>query len=117
MKLWHEFINIAGYAKLEVTRNITDGIWNKSEGLDFLKGYGFIDSSADEHDIEVLLSDEGHFVCHDFARDTIKKYFECKGESIQDKWNLYELMCCSHMSMKRIADGTYFPQLQQWKKL
>lgn len=117
MKLWHEFINIAGYAKLEVTRNITDGIWSKFEGLSFLKKYGFIESSADETEIEEMLSDAGHYVCHDFSRDTITKYFESKCESAEEKWELYELMCCSHMSMKRIAEGTYFPQLQQWKKL
>ena len=117
MKLWHEFINIAGYAKLEVTRNITDGIWSKFEGLSFLKKYGFIESSADETEIEEMLSDAGHYVCHDFSRDTITKYFESKCESAGEKWELYELMCCSHMSMKRIADGTYFPQLHQWKKL
>jgi hypothetical protein len=100
MPLWHEYCETAGYGKLEVTRNVWDGVWTKQEGKDFLDKYAFVDAQTGVDD---LASDEGHFVAHDYARDVIKDYFNSVTMDTDEQWALYERLCCSHMSMREIA--------------
>lgn len=99
MPLWHAYVEIAGYGKLEATRNLWNKKWTVREAADFLKKYGFIAAEADESVVHKLAADAGHFVSHDYARDVVKAYFQAKTSSLAEEWKLYEELCSGHMSM------------------
>ncbi len=107
MPLWHRYIETAGYAKLEATRKVWDGIWTADEALAFLKKYAFVDADATSEEISKLAADMGHFTSHDFARDVVKKYFIKTAPTTQEQWQLYETMCCGHMSMRAMQEEVY----------
>ena len=77
----------------------------------------FRTAAAEEsiHLIKAAISDPGHFVCHDYARDTIRRYFESTCSSIEEKWALYENLCSSHMSMTEIQSGIFKPDVYMWR--
>lgn len=107
MPLWHEYCEIAGYAKLEVTRKLWDNIWTEQEAAQFLKKYAIIDKNADNDIVNHLAADEGHFVAHDYARDVVKDYFNYVTDNVDEQWHLYEKICCGHMSMSDMEKKTY----------
>lgn len=109
MPLWHEYCEIAGYAKLETTRKLWDRIWDCGEGAAFLKKYGVIGHEAQEESVLHLAADDGHFVAHDYARDIVKDYFNSMTQDVQKQWQLYETICCGHMSMSEMKAKTYRP--------
>ena len=115
MPLWHEFTKMSGYGKLEASRNIWDNIWTKEEGLDFLKRYGFLEQAAGIGDLEEILDDVGHYVCHDYARDVVTDFFEGTVDTSEEKWKLYENLCCAHMSMRQMKEQSYRPEQQPWR--
>ena len=103
LPIWHRYAEIAGYGKLEASRNVHDGVWSKAEALRFLKQYALAGADAGEDAVERLMSDPGHYVSHDFARDVVKDYFEAEtGGDTGAQWRLYERLCCSHMSMNQM---------------
>lgn len=99
MPLWHEYAELAGYGKLEASRNLWDKKWTLDEAAAFLKKYGFITQNADAAIVNKLALDAGHFVSHDYARDVVKAYFQSKTSSLAEEWKLYEELCSGHMSM------------------
>ncbi len=99
MPLWHEYCEIAGYGKLEVTRKVWDQVWSCKEAADFLKDYGIISPEAEDESVLHLAADDGHFVAHDYARDVVKAYFKQEASTVDEEWRLYEKLCCGHMSM------------------
>lgn len=99
MSLWHEYCEIAGYGKLEVTRRLWDKEWSCHDGAEFLKKYGIIEREKDDKTVLHLAADDGHFVAHDYARDVVKEYFNSVTENVKQQWQLYEKICCGHMSM------------------
>ncbi len=107
MPLWHRYSEIAGYGKLEASRNIWDGIWTKEEALSFLKKYAFAENAAGTAAVDSLAADMGHFTSHDYARDVVKEYFDAVARTVEDQWRLYEKLCCSHMSMSGMENNTY----------
>jgi hypothetical protein len=107
MPLWHRYSEIAGYGKLEASRNVWDGIWTLEEALEFLKKYAFVDKNADVAYVEHLAADMGHFTYHDYARDVIRDYFNAVADTVDDQWRFYERLCCAHMSMRGMQDKTY----------
>lgn len=109
MPLWHRFCEISGYGKLEATRNMHDGKWSCAQAFDFLDGYAFLDRGATQEDVRAMLDDPAHFVAHDYARDTVKEYFEAVAPDVQEQWPLYERLCCSHVTMQGILDKTFVP--------
>ena len=109
MPLWHEYCEIAGYGKLEVTRKIWDKIWTEEEAAAFLKQYAIIGKEAPASIVNHLAGDEGHFVAHDYARDVVKEYFDSVTSSVDEQWKLYEKICCGHMSMSGMLNKTYRP--------
>ena len=115
MPLWHEFTKMSGYGKLEASRNIWDNIWTKEEGLDFLKRYGFLEQAAGIGDLEEILDDVGHYVCHDYARDVVTYFFEGTVDTSEEKWKLYENLCFAHMSMRQMKEQSYRPEQQPWR--
>lgn len=115
MPLWHRFIEVSGYAFLEASRRVWDGQWTEEEALRFLKEYGCMRQDAPMAELQKILSDPGHFVCHDYARDTVKKYFENTCGGLDEKWALYETLCSAHMSMYGIAEGSFVPQVHTWR--
>ncbi|MGI5839223.1 MAG: hypothetical protein ACOX8W_06115 [bacterium] len=107
MPLWHRYIDIAGYGKLEASRNVWDGVWSREEALAFLKKYGFADQDADVTFVDNLAADMGHFTSHDYARDVVIDYFNTVAKTVDEQWLLYERLCCAHMSMRGMQDKTY----------
>ena len=115
MPLWHKFLEIRGYAFLEVSRNIWDKLWSEEKALEFLKEYGFLGQDTTVVQLKKLLADPGHFVCHDYARDTVKKYFDRICPDIPSKWALYEKLCSAHINMFEIQDGNFKPDIYLWR--
>ena len=109
MPLWHRFCEISGYGKLEVTRKIWDGLWTAEDGLKFLEGFGFMDRNSTVKDVEALMEDTGHFVAHDYARDVVRGYFMETDLDVKGQWDLYERLCCSHVTMGKILDRSMKP--------
>lgn len=102
MPLWHEYCEIAGYGKLEVTRNLWDARWSEHEAAEFLKKYGIIDKDAEDNVVNRLAADDGHFVAHDYARDVVKAHSRSVTNSVAEEWKLYEELCCGHMCMREM---------------
>lgn len=109
MPLWHRFCEISGYGKLEATRNMHNGKWSCEQAFNFLNNYAFLDRDATQDEVSALLDDPAHFVAHDYARDTVKAYFEAVAPDVKDQWPLYEKLCCSHVTMQGILDKTFVP--------
>lgn len=107
MPLWHEYCEIAGYGKLEVTRNVWDKMWTQQEAAQFLKKYAIIDKNAEDGIVNHLAADDGHFVAHDYARDVVRDYFESITQDVNEQWRLYEKICCGHMSMREMENKTF----------
>lgn len=107
MPLWHEYCEIAGYGKLEVTRNIWDRRWTEHEAAEFLRKYAIVDKNAEDDIVNHLAADDGHFVAHDYARDVVKEYFNHITKDVDAQWTLYEKLCCGHMSMRGMKDKTF----------
>lgn len=106
MPLWHEYCEIAGYGKLEVTRKIWDKLWTEKEASQFLKRYAVIKKDESDDIVNRLAADEGHFVAHDYARDVVKEYFNHITADVDGQWRLYEKICCGHMSMSEMVKKT-----------
>ncbi len=105
MPLWHRYCEIGGYAKLEATRNMWDGVWDRAEAAAFLKKYALIPEDTQPEDVGAYLyPDQGHFVAHDYARDVVRAYFRQKAPSIGGKWALYEELCGGYMFMDDMED-------------
>lgn len=109
MPLWQKFVQMKGYAALEVSRKIWDGQWTYEEGLHFMQHYGFAENGQTVTAIEMLMADPGHYVCHDYARDVTEAYFKSASKSTGEQWELYEKLCCSHMSMEEIKEKSFQP--------
>jgi hypothetical protein len=107
MPLWHRYVEIAGYGKLETSRNLWDGVWSLDEALAFMKKYAFVDEDTQTAAIQKMAWDMGHYTSHDYARDIVKDYFRSVTSSVADEWRLYEKLCCAHMSMRGMQDKTY----------
>lgn len=104
MSLWHRYAEIAGYGKLEATRNVWDGIWSEEEASRFLENYAFTDKPTK---VSSLAADEGHFVSHDYSRDVVANYFRSVTQDIREQWALYAKMCSGHVSMHDIRDNIF----------
>lgn len=102
MPLWHRYSNLAGYGKLEATRNIWDKKWSIQEAALFLKKYGFIDADAEDATVMKMAADDGHFVSHDYARDVVASYFKAKASNVKEEWKLYEDLCSGHFDMREM---------------
>jgi len=110
MPLWHRYCEIAGYGKLEASRNLWDGKWTEEQAAAFLEQYGIADAGCGLEMVHTMKTeDDGHYVAHDYSRDVVKAYFHSVTEDVDEQWHLYEKLCCSHMSMRGIADQTYRP--------
>lgn len=109
MPLWHKYIETMGYAKLEASRNLWDGVWSDHEATAFLKKYGALAPDAEDGAARAIAFDDGHYVAHDYARDVVKEYFQTVTPNVDDQWALYEKLCCSHVSMRGIKDKTFMP--------
>ena len=100
LPIWHQYVDIAGYGKLEATRNYHDNVWTRTETYNFLMKYAFIGKEADESCVDQFMQDPGHFVSHDFARDVVCDYFDAYTTDTAGQWRLYEDLCGGHMSMR-----------------
>ena len=110
MPLWHRYRKLMGYGRLEAFRNVRDGIWSHQEALAFLGHYAFCYSDAEAERLRRRMdSDAGHHVSHDFSRDVVERYFLAGTHTLQEQWRLYERLCCGHMSMEKIQDGSFCP--------
>lgn len=107
MPLWHAYCEAAGYGKLEVSRNRWDHTWTKEEGARFLEHYGFVEMGTGLDQVDNLAEDDGHFVAHDYSRDVVREYFSAVAPDVEQQWQLYEKLCCSHVSMRRIQNKTF----------
>ena len=85
MDVWHRFVDISNYGKLEVERNIWDGVWSKEEAGKFLEKYAIADSGRGLEIVNNLPTDDGHFVCHDYGRDVVGEYFSSITESTEEQ--------------------------------
>ncbi|MDD4833252.1 MAG: hypothetical protein PHC44_00745 [Lutispora sp.] len=107
MDVWHRFMDISNYGKLEVERNLWDGVWSKTDASKFMEKYLIADPGKGSEMVNHLPEDDGHFVCHDYGRDIVGEYFSSAAENTDKQWKLYQKLCKSHMSMKGIKDKTY----------
>ena len=110
MPLWHRYIEAAGYAKLEATRKLWDGVWTAEQAAAALRQCGALAPDAPDDDALHLAGDDGHFVAHDYARDVVRAYFDRHCKTPQDEWDLYERLCSAHMSMRGMKER---PELLQ----
>lgn len=106
MSVWHKFMDISNYGKLEVERNIWNGVWSKEEAGKFMERYLIADPGKGIESVNTLPKDDGHFVCHDYARDIVGEYFSTVTNSTKEQWKLYHKLCKSHMSIRKIKDKT-----------
>jgi hypothetical protein len=106
MPVWHKFMDISNYGKLEVERKIWDGVWSKEEAGEFMERYLIVDPGQGVEMVDQFPEDDGHFVCHDYARDIVGDYFESATQNMEEQWKLYHKLCKSHMSMRCIKDKT-----------
>ena len=109
MPLWHRFCETSGYAKLEATRKIWDGVWTKEEAGAFLERYQFNDLSTGVETLDRSPDDAGHFTAHDYARDVVREYFSAVAPTVREQWKLYEMLCGDDFSMEGIVRHTYRP--------
>ena len=107
MPVWHKFMDISAYGKLEVTRNRWDGIWTKEEGAKWMEKYLIVSPGRGYELVDNLASDDGHFVSHNYAKDVVKNYFNSVCKNTKEQWELYQKLCKSHMSMAEISDKTF----------
>lgn len=107
MPVWHKFMDITNYGKLEVERNIWNGVWSKDEAGKFMERYLIAAPGKGVEMLDHFPEDDGHFVCHDYARDIVGEYFSSVAESTEEQWKIYHKLCKSHMSMRGIKDKTY----------
>ena len=107
MPVWHKFMDISNYGKLEVERNIWNGVWSKDKAGKFMERYLIAEPGKGAEMLDHFPEDDGHFVCHDYARDIVGEYFSSVAESTEEQWKLYHKLCKSHMSMRGIKDKTY----------
>jgi len=107
MPVWHKFMDISNYGKLEVERNIWNGIWSKEEAGKFMERYLIAEPGKGAEMVDHFPKDDGHFVCHDYARDIVGEYFSSVTDTTAEQWKLYHKLCKSHMSMRGIKNGTY----------
>lgn len=107
MPVWHKFMNISNYGKLEVERNIWNGDWSKEEAGNFLERYHIAEPNKGVEMINHFPEDDGHFVCHDYARDIVGSYFTSMTQNTDKQWKLYHKLCKSHMSIGGMKDKTY----------
>lgn len=111
MDVWHRFMDISNYGKLEVERNLWDGVWTKEEAAKFLEKYLIADPGKGSDMVNNFPEDDGHFVCHDYGRDVVGEYFSFITESTDEQWKIYQKLCKSHMSMRGIKDKSYLVKL------
>ena len=104
MPLWHRYMETAGYAKLEATRQLWNNVWTAKQAAAELRSCGALAPDASDDDALHLAGDDGHFVAHDYARDVIRSYFARHCKTVQDEWDLYERLCSAHMSMRRMKE-------------
>ncbi|HWP80564.1 MAG TPA: hypothetical protein VN446_07985 [Candidatus Acidoferrum sp.] len=109
MPLWHKFIDISNYGKLEASRKVWDGKWSQTEAAAFLEKYMFVEPGRGMAMVKGFANaDAGHFVAHDYARDVVGDYFEREtGGDVPAQWKLYEKLCTSHFSVPGMLDGTF----------
>ena len=69
----------------------------------------FLSDMNAEESYFLLLDDPAHFVAHDYARDTVKAYFETVAPDVRDQWPLYEKLCRSHVTMQGILNKSFVP--------
>ena len=110
MPQWHRFCEMAGYAKLEATRNLWDGVWTKEQAGAFLERFSFNDLGTGVETIDRAPDDAGHFAAHDYARDVVRAYFKEAAPTIAEQWKLYEDLCSDDFPMSGIVDRTYRPE-------
>ena len=68
-----------------------------------------MDRNSTVKDVEALMEDTGHFVAHDYARDVVRGYFMETDLDVKGQWDLYERLCCSHVTMGKILDRSMKP--------
>ncbi len=108
MPLWHEYCELEGYGKLEVSRGRWDHALSREEGARFLEQYGFAEPGTGIESVDHLAEDDGHFVAHDYSRDVVRDYFNTVAPDVEQQWKLYERICCAHVTMKGIREKVIY---------
>ncbi len=109
LPVWDEYLVLSGYGKLEAQRNVWDGRWTREEAVAFLEKYNFLEPGCGDRQFDHMSEDDGHFTSHDFARDVVRDYMDAKCGTIQEKWDMFSLLCQVPLSMKGIQDKTFDP--------
>lgn len=107
MPVWHRFVDISNYGKLEVERNLWNGTWSKENAGKFLEKYCIAEPGLGIKLVEKFPKDDGHYVCHDYARDVVGELFSTVTKNTEEQWKLYYKLCKSHMNMRKIKDKTH----------
>lgn len=107
MPAWHNYRRISNYAKLELDRNIWDGVWTRNEGMEFMDKYLLAPPGTADYAIDHLAKDAGHFVAHDYSRDIVTDYVYSKASTMAERWKLYKDLSTAHISMSAIESQTY----------
>lgn len=109
LPVWNEYLVLSGYGKLEAQRNMWDGRWTRAEAVAFLEKHAFLTPGKGDAQIDHMSEDDGHFTSHDFARDVVRDYMDAKCSTVQEKWDIFSLLCQVPLSMKGIQDKTFDP--------
>ena len=109
MPVWRQFVWLSNYGKLEIERNLWDGVWDREQALAYAKRWCILPPDAAETAVLTLAEDEGHFTSHDYCRDVVRAYYNGRFASTEEKWKAYTRLCQRPFTMAGIIDGSFDP--------
>lgn len=106
---WRAYTQAANYGKLAIERNLWDRRWTRQQALQFAKENHILRSDAGEEALDGFAGDAGHFTSHDYCRDVVRRYYQSRCDTAEEKWALYRTLCQIPLSMEGIAEGSFDP--------
>ncbi len=101
---YRKFDQAANYGKLEIERNLWNGVWTDEQARKFAKKY-----AIDYSDVLRFRNDAGHYTSHSYSTDMLRDYYNKQFSNTEEKWSAYTMLCQYPFSMKEIANGTFDP--------
>lgn len=101
---YRKFTQISNYGKLEIERNLWNGVWTEEQAREFAEEY-----AIDYNDVLRFKKDAGHFTSHSYSTDILRNYYNKYCKTTEEKWKIYTLLCQQPFSMKGIENGTFNP--------
>ena len=101
---YRKYTQASNYAKIEIEKNVWDGIWTDEQAKEFAKSY-----AIDYADIERFKKDGGHYTSHCYSTDLLREYYFKCFSTTEERWKAYSKLCKSPFSMEKIANKEFDP--------